>query len=84
LPPEFSTKSFRKDNYLRYFKKFGQTAVIGLLHFGRKITGGKFFVPTMISQAFTADTFAAAWFIGAVAMLQVLLFIGTFRHAGLL
>jgi hypothetical protein len=31
----------------------------------------------MIGQAFTADAFAAAGFIGAVAVLQVLLFIGT-------
>jgi hypothetical protein len=35
----------------------------------------------MISQAFAADTFTTAWFIGAVAMLQVLLFVRAFRHS---
>jgi hypothetical protein len=61
-----------------YLQKSGQTAVVGLLHFGREKTGGQFFVPAVIRQAFTADAFAAARFVGAVAVLQVLLFIGTF------
>jgi hypothetical protein len=65
-------------------QKFCQAAVIGLLYLGREITGGKFFVPAVIRQAFTADAFAAARFIGAVTVLQVLLFIGTFCHATLL
>jgi hypothetical protein len=59
-------------------------AVIGLLHLGWKITSGKFSHPAMIREAFAADAFTAARFIGAVAVLQVLLLIGTFCHSKLL
>jgi hypothetical protein len=69
---------------IRNFQKSGQAAIIGLFHLCREITGGKFSHPAMIIQAFAADTLAATRFIGAVAVLQVLLFVRALWHVSLL
>jgi hypothetical protein len=65
-------------------QKSGNGTIIGLFYVGGKITGGKFAIAAMIIQAFATDSLPAAGFIGAVAVLSILLFIRTIRHTGLL
>jgi hypothetical protein len=56
-----------------------QGTVVCSFHLIRKKAGRKLLHSPMVLKAFTADSFAAAGLIGAVAVLKVLIFV-TFSH----
>jgi hypothetical protein len=58
---------------LVHLQETADRTVVALLHLFREITGGKLLLHPVIADAFTADTLALAWLIGAVALLEILL-----------
>jgi hypothetical protein len=62
------------------FQKLGDAAVVGALHLGGEVAGRQFAGVPVVAEAFAADAFARARFIGAGALGQVGGLVGAFWH----
>jgi hypothetical protein len=53
--------------------QFFHGAVVGSFDFGWEQAAGRFFFCPVVADAFTADAFSWAWFVGATAFRLILL-----------